>query len=196
MAEMSFGSSTREPTLRIAEGVVAILVLAVISIPVAGQDRPDCLISPGEMTAQSAPDGPVMLDLPGGPASIELDCQGRQLERLLVRLPIGSRHDITLYTASGRNRESWKATSTDGAPLDWVELDASRRHANSMILQIRSPRNAAPGDRLSARLSIEPDNGDAERFVVPIDVELTEEAPMFRDQFDVDPVIGQFSLVL
>ncbi|NBB93173.1 MAG: hypothetical protein GVY32_08400 [Gammaproteobacteria bacterium] len=178
--------------MKIAAGTAVLLMLAW-SFPAAGEDRPGCLIAPGDLAARSASDGPAMIDLPGGPAGVEPSCSGLRLEGVAVRLPLGSRHDITLHVRTGQG--DWRALDGEGRVVGWVGIDASRRHPDSVVVSIRSPREGVPGERSDATLVFEPASVAEDILTIPVELELVEEAPMFRDEFDVDPVIGQFSLV-
>lgn len=132
------------------------------------------------------------------PGSVELVCQQNSISRINVILPAGERRGLVLV-----------AGSRDGQPLQprladtegWARLvieESSDGSAIRLNVEIVAPEAGTKGEKRSGSLLLfsTPNQRGEPLITIPLELTIDEEQPLFRDQFDVDPVIGQFSLVM
>jgi hypothetical protein len=148
------------------------------------------------------PDGVVLAYRAPEPAratgAIDIECMGQQVERISVVLPAGSGRELVLLVGphSGVEIKSGLEGSADWAN---VAVEAERDgFAGRVMISFRAPGDAEQGTVLTAKLQLFAPATREGRGPTSIPLQLTVrgEAPLFRDKFDVDPVIGQFSQVM
>jgi hypothetical protein len=129
------------------------------------------------------------LDDPRAPAprSMALSCRDGRLDALSFRVRPGEDLRLALRAPSGAGA----VALVDALTLPQGPVFALRpgREPGRYTLTVRAPEGAAAGARFSAGL----ETADGDRL--GLSLEVIEQAPLFRDDFGVDPVIGQFSMV-
>lgn len=185
-------------------GFTITILLAVLAAS-PGQAASTEACAPGIEDASAFPQDTLVsvVETPGSSrfaGSIEFICEEKQLVRLDITLPAGSRRGVVLLAgahggqpveARMEEAESWSSLALE--PLE-------DRSASRLVLDLQAPRSAAEGTVLAGRLRLFDSNRRSGKALATIAIRLTVrgEAPLFRDQFDefeVDPVIGQFSQV-
>jgi len=171
----------------------AVLLAAVLALSAwAADEPPQCVVAPD---AVAAGDGVAALRVVATGRvlgeDLGISCHGQSLAGLSLSLPVGGRRDITLSGAAS----DWRVVDADNRVIAWAALEPSRRYPGSVVLRLSTADTDQAGQRFRAYLL----NGDSTATAsdaIPIDLEVTDEQPMFRDDFGPDPMIGQFSLVL
>lgn len=179
------------------------IAAAIAGGPVAAADESaaaGCLLAAG---SGEPPTRALMLDGADSPAaSLRLFCDRREIEQLTLPVPHGQTARVTLSLGGSGERElayRLGVATAGGQSSSWLVIDApsgiipagSRRpvtltfHAHE-ALEVRS--------RHRLDLIIELGAGDKQvELSVPVELHVLEEAPLFRNRFEVDPVLGQFS---
>lgn len=131
------------------------------------------------------------------PGSVKLVCNQDSVARINVILPAGTRRGLVLVAGSrdGQFLES-RLAGADG----WASLaveESSDGSASRLSVQILAPEEGEEGEVLAGSLLLfdASSREDEPLVTIPLNLTIGGEEPLFRDQFDVDPVIGQFSLV-
>lgn len=173
---------------------LSICVVALSPDPVALAGT-DCLTT--SLAAPEWADAPVVQLLAADSKSAALpSCRGESLARLRVRL--GASQQVTVVLAVD-GLVSAVAESEDERLTGWtrIEFDASHRIGLVPVtVGFAVPGDAAAGTRLEGRLQLRVNRQGRESTVaIPLGLEVVDDQPLFRDDFGVDPVIGQFSMV-
>jgi hypothetical protein len=144
--------------------------------------------------------------LPEGVRAIE-PAAGSRLERVRIACADNRVSGLSIKLVPGRSTVArillvggaGHAASMTGAglPSGWVDLSARRVGAGTTLLtfSVAAPDSAEAGSTFSDVLSV---TRSGQAFDIDVSLEVLDEGPLFRDEFDVDPdpVIGQFSLVM
>ena len=128
----------------------------------------------------------------------QIGCDAGSLQQATVRLEAGGQAEIGLLIANP-GHEAVQVGNFDRIGVkwatEWAYLNVSRTEVPAggflpVTLFIRVPSHYVPGDREEYTFHLS-DADDALSVTVRLDV--VEEQPMFRDGFEIDPVLGQFS---
>lgn len=177
----------------IARLTTAVLLAAALALPAWAADAsPECVVAPDALAAGDEVSA-VRIVATGRVLGEDLgiSCHGPSLAGLSLSLPVGGRRDITLSAAAS----DWRVVDAENRVVEWAVLEASRRYPGSVVLRLSTAASDKAGHRFRAYL-LQGDSTTTASEAIQIDLEVTDEQPMFRDEFGVDPVIGQFSLVL
>lgn len=195
-------NSVEQIKIRMKSGFTfATMLTALILLPLRVAAIDACVLDTVEDSV-TLPDGRVVAyRAPGSvrlPGAIEIACLDRQVERISVVLPAGSGRELVLLV--GRHSGVEIKTGLEES-ADWanVAVEASRDgSAGRVVISFRAPDDAEEGTVLAGELQLyAPAMRDDRRPTsIPLQLTVRGEAPLFRDQFDVDPVIGQFSQVM
>lgn len=131
------------------------------------------------------------------PGSVELVCQQDSIARINVILPAGTRRGLVLVAGS-RDGQLLESRLADAEGWATLAVEKSRDGSASRIsLEILAPQEGAEGEvHAGSLLLFDASSREDEPLVtIPFRLTIGGKEPLFRDQFDVDPVIGQFSLV-
>ena len=128
-----------------------------------------------------------------------LSCEGGSLNRAAVQMEPGQRAKIELLVANPADVPVFigHALSVDSfASVDWMQLErihlAIAPGGYALIsLFIDVPLDVQPGQHHEQNFHLTGDDGS--ELPLQITLEVIEEQPMFRDGFEIDPVLGQFS---
>lgn len=128
-----------------------------------------------------------------------LSCEKGSLNRVAMQMEPGQRAEIELLIANPADMPVFigHALRLDSiSTVDWIQLEQLHLAIApggfaSMSLFIDVPPNMQPGQRHEQSFKLTGDDGSE----LPLDItlEVIEEQPMFRDGFEIDPVLGQFS---
>ena len=176
-------------TVAVADGTEA----AANSAPAA---TPPCLVD-----AEHA--GPLNVGLLAAPAgnAIEATCRRGRLESLSIVLAPGKETTIELGVTSraGRAHEiDIVAVAAAGASTSWLTVQGDLERVASdqplpVVLQVHAS-DLEP--ETTHHLLLEFSLADGERrptVGLPVTLNIAQEQPLFRNRFEVDPVLGQFS---
>ncbi|QOC21354.1 hypothetical protein IC757_09830 [Wenzhouxiangella sp. AB-CW3] len=127
-----------------------------------------------------------------------LACSRGSVERLQLRAEPGQQARVGLLLANpGPDPVLISRDMTRDAAWasDWVylELPGAEIQPGSFLpatLVITVPDDYSPGERFEHRFGL---LEGSEKLELSVALEVIREQPMFRDDFEVDPVIGQFS---
>jgi len=184
----------------IPRAVMAVLAVAVF-LSVADEADAGCLSLPEALLKADDSSVALFLAAAADEAGVvaSLSCVNGSLERIALRAEPGQQAEIALLLANaGFDPASISsAMAGDGAwASDWVHLEVLQAEVPaggvlpiSLVLSV--PNDFAPGSRHEHRFDLAGEEG--ETLSVTVMLEVIEEQPMFRDGFDVDPVLGQFS---
>jgi hypothetical protein len=173
------------------------LLLAVSAVPVVVADeRNACVISPDASRYARVADLGLRAVAPADDRRspvIGFECRGESLSGVSVAIVPGQRSEIRLLAGSGTL--AGEDLLAVGGPLsEWSLVTSQPREAGGrdVTLTLSVPASAKIGRVFSGHLR---PGGAGSGVEIPLTLELIEEEPLFRDEFDVDPVIGQFSFV-
>jgi hypothetical protein len=130
--------------------------------------------------------------------SIEVRCDQLGLAEVVVEIEPGQTFSLELMIDTARTGSARLSLAEPlDDPLDsaWLQiqpLTEAPRGRLSSTLVFRAPPELAPGERHETSLQIQ--LGDSiENRSIPITLIVVPEGPLFRNRFEVDPVLGQFS---
>lgn len=173
-----------------------VLFLAVLVIPaaVAEGEGGDCIVALDEADGRTLPQG-VRAVAPGASeqrARVLFACQAGRVSGLTVRLVPGHTAEAGLVLV-GLPEHTPGLISENGLPPDWRRVGVRRLDPDTVLvtLEVVAPEAAETGRVFSDQLRLGP---AGEHLDVPVTLEIIDDAPLFRDEFGVDPVIGQFSM--
>ncbi len=151
----------------------------------------DCVLADA---ASAAPSGLQLLEGAASNDGIRAECEGSSLTAVRLALPAGSRETLTLLlSADAEAMDQFKlAVAGDSFP-DWLgvaSVDAiPSQHAFAISIELRA---LGDGGVASLTLSSTAPAGTRD-WPLTIELQVLAEQPMFRDRFEIDPVMGQFS---
>ncbi|RFF32019.1 hypothetical protein [Wenzhouxiangella sediminis] len=124
---------------------------------------------------------------------IRVACADNRVSGLTIKLVAG-RSTVARILLVGGSRHAASLTGA-GLPNAWVDLSARRIGAGTTLLtlSVEAPDSAEAGSTFSDILSVK---RSGREFDIDVSLEVLDEGPLFRDEFDVDPMMGQFSLVM
>lgn len=128
----------------------------------------------------------------------ELRCKGGSVRHVGLRAEPGQRADVAMLLANAGVDAVviGSAMSGDAAwTSEWVHVEVFHGAVPAggflpLSLAIHVPADFTPGTRSEHQFELV--DGD-EAFTLTVGLEVIEEQSMFRDGFEVDPVLGQFS---
>jgi hypothetical protein len=185
----------------------AIFCAAGIALPGAamgqGGDAPCLSLSDPTIDAQAVAEGgtsgPFLVTISDAAGVVaRIQCADGSLERLVVRAEPGQRAEVQLLLANaglepvmiGHDMTAEQAWSSDWVHLEMFagEVPAGDFLPISLVLDV--PAGFEPGSRHEQQFVL---IDEGERLALTVILEVIEEQPMFRDGFEIDPVLGQFS---
>ena len=199
--EMELFEQTSAKWLSAAGTGLLCLVLAA-----AGHAGQGCLADPdpgaAESSGQDAARGlSIFMLATGDRAGVvrRLSCSEGSLNRAAVQMEPGQRAKIELLVANPADVPVFigHALSLDSlTSVDWIQIEQLHIAIEPggyalMSLVIDVPANLQPGQRHEQKFELIGDDGS--ELPLNITLEIIEEQPMFRDGFEIDPVLGQFS---
>jgi hypothetical protein len=128
----------------------------------------------------------------------QLGCEAGSLQQATVRMEVGERAEIGLLIANPGD-EAVQVGNFDRIGAKWATgwgyLNVSRAEVPAggflpITLVVHVPADYAPGNRKEHTFHLT--NAD-DALSVTVRLEVVAEQPLFRDGFDIDPVLGQFS---
>ena len=160
-----------------------------------------CLTANGHLQPEESGPAELFLTAAADDSGVvsRLSCVDGSLERISLRVEPGQHAEIAL-TLSNAGFEptliSQAMASEHAWSSEWVHLEVLQGEvpaggALPVALIVSVPTDYAPGTRHEQRFDLVGEEGKGLSVVVALEV--IEEQPMFRDGFDVDPVLGQFS---
>ena len=173
-------------------GILAVLLLGLAPVSVSA--------SPCTLNAVSLED--VSLNL-FDPTRSERDCADRsELDTARVEVGLGSQRVLVAELWQERFEQAIlhaELLAEDGSAVDWAQIEpaAATLGAGTALnfeLVLAPAAGHRPGQVLPLILSIDLHDGQ-NRLAISTRLEVTvgEEAPLFRERFEIEPVIGQFS---
>ena len=130
-----------------------------------------------------------------------LSCVDGSVEGVALRAEPGQQAEVALSLANAGFEPALisSAMTADAAwNSDWVHLEVLQGEVPaggvlpiSLVLSV--PAEFVPGSRHEHRFELVGEGG--ETLWLSVDLEVIEEQPMFRDTFEIDPVLGQFSFL-
>ncbi len=128
-----------------------------------------------------------------------LSCANGSLEQITLRAEPGQRSEVALALANvGFDPALISTAMTADAAwnAEWVHLEVLQAEVPAggvlpISLVLAVPSDSEPGSRHEHRFDLVGEEGEI--LSVAVVLEVIAEQPMFRDGFDVDPVLGQFS---
>lgn len=156
-----------------------------------------CLVAFEEGSSGGALPQGVRAVAPAGnedPSRVRFSCNADRVSGLVIRLAPGQAAEARLvFVGSGEYAAG--LDSGTGWPADWSRVDHRRLDSQTVIitLSVAAPDSAPAGRVFSDRLNL---GSQRAGQAIPVTLEIIEGGPLFRDDFDdVDPVIGQFSMI-
>lgn len=130
-------------------------------------------------------------------ASVQYSCVSDRVSAITVRLKPGQVGEARVMLVD-MPEQAPALVSGSGLPAEWSRVAVRRVDAETILvtITISVPASARSGQAFSGHLGLA---GISANLDIPVNLEIIEEAPLFRDdfdEFDVDPVIGQFSMVM
>ncbi len=192
-----------KPTFSKASMAVLAVAVFVCGLVVADEAEAGCLsVSEALLEAgDSASELFLAAAADEGGVVARLSCVNGSVERIALRAEPGQQADVALALANAGFDPALisSAMAGEGAwASDWVHLEVLQGEVPaggvlpiSLVLSV--PNDFAPGSRHEHRFDLIGEEGEALSVIVTLEV--IEEQPMFRDGFDVDPVLGQFSFL-
>lgn len=129
-----------------------------------------------------------------GRARVLFACLEGRVSGLTIRLVPGQFAEASLVLV-GFPEQAATLTAENGLPADWSRVESRSLNAETTLitLSISAPDSAQSGKAFSERLRLASSPSDLD---IPVMLEILDRRPLFRDKFDdIDPVIGQFSMV-
>lgn len=200
MLTVDYSVEQTESTMK-AGFTFATMLTALVLLPLRVVAADACVLGTVKDTV-TLPDGVVLAyrapESARAPGTIDIECRGQQVEHISVVLPAGSGRELVLLVGSLSGVEIKPGLDESE---DWanVAVEASRDGtAGRVLISFRAPGDAEEGTVLSGDLELyAPATREGrEPTSIPLQLTVRGEAPLFRDKFDVDPVIGQFSQVM
>lgn len=183
MPASSVGNALEEPIMHTVHRIARAAMFCVLvgaTTPIAQAEAPCDPPSEGAGWRVHAP-GPLAAE------SMALSCRDGRLDAFSFRVRPGDRLQLALRAPSGAGAVALvDAVESPQGPV--FALRAGREDGRH-TLTVHAPEGAVAGARFSAGL--ETSAGDR----LALTLEVIEQQPLFRDDFGVDPVIGQFSMV-
>jgi len=128
--------------------------------------------------------------------TVTVTCSGETTDAIQVRLLPGREAVIELlliHQARVGAQLSVASLASEGGEPEWLTIDPQAVQAADapVRLVLRSGSELVPGSTHQAlvRFAVE----DNELVELAVSLEIADEGPLFRDRFEVDPVLGQFS---
>lgn len=199
---LEVNDSVEQFEIRMKAGFTFVTMLtALVLLPMRVAATDACVLESAE-DAVIPPDGMVLAyRAPGSarlPGAIDIACLDRQVERINVVLPAGAGRELVLLVG-GHVGVEIKSGLEESAGWANVAVEASREgSAGRVMISFRAPGDAEEGTVLAGELQVyaPATREDRRPTSIPLQLTVRGEAPLFRDKFDVDPVIGQFSQVM
>lgn len=124
----------------------------------------------------------------------EAYCGKHGLEHLTVTIEQGQRLELRVLVEHGTDQQATASWETSGDEDHWLSLAASESpypglSAITLTIDGRG-RSAAVSGTVTLRIQ---DAARAIEHALDLRVEFDEEAPLFRNRFEVEPLPGQFS---
>ena len=185
----------------VAAGIVGTALLSAANVLAAPIDR-SCLVDSESSLHESisgSVNGLFLVAVSDDSGVIhQLGCESGSLQRATLRVEAGGQAEIGLLIANpGEEAVSVGDFDRVGAKwaTEWAYLNVSRAEVPAggflpikLFISVPADYVAGAWEEYTFRLT---DADDALSVTVRLDV--VEEQPMFRDGFDIDPVLGQFS---
>jgi hypothetical protein len=186
--------------MRLVSFAVGLLAAATVAPAVlAGGAASDCEISTDQLRSGATGAGwlAVRAEGPTGSGRVEAECDGGEVALLRLRVAPGERVESRLLASLPKDAvPAFSQADSDLGDLG-LELDFAEVTEGHALLTLR----AAPASRMAPDSThrfqlrfdtpgIEPSDAEG----LPVEVQIIDAGPLFRDDFGVDPVIGQFSL--
>lgn len=172
---------------------ICVVVLSPAPAALAGTD---CLTTSLAVPGRAAAPAVQLLAAKPQSAALQVSCRGDSLARLQVRLSASEQATVVLAVDG---LVDVVAEGEDGRLTEWTRIEFDASHPIGLVpvtVGFNVPENAAAGMRLDGRLQLRVNRqGTESTIAVPLSLEVVEDQPLFRDDFGVDPVIGQFSMV-
>jgi hypothetical protein len=136
--------------------------------------------------------------------AVTVACRDGRVESLAISLAPGTGNRIELgviYHGEQVGPLKIRAVrASDGDSEDdpgWITVQSEAEgtqpgHIATVSLVLETGSQFEPGSVRQLQLEFSVDEG-RETLVVPVRLNVTEERPLFRSRFEVDPVLGQFS---
>lgn len=176
----------------------ALMLAAAVLAPAAmAQRNGDCVVAFDEATSlrQAGPGVRAIVPDHGehGPR-VFFACKSDRVSGVTIRLVPGQFAEARLVL-TGTPEHALALLPEADLPTDWGRVDSRRLNADTLLVTLRLavPKGNESGRAFAGRLSLAPSTANLD---VPVTLEIIDETPLFRDEFDVDPVIGQFSMVV
>lgn len=129
-------------------------------------------------------------------ASVQYSCRSDRVSAVTIRLVPGQVGEARVMLVDMPEQVPALVSGSE-LPSEWSQVAVRPLDAETTLvtLTISVPASARSGSAFSGHLGVAGASADLD---IPVTVEIVGEAPLFRDdfdEFDVDPVIGQFSMV-
>lgn len=150
-----------------------------------------CVIG-ADAEASRIPVGTVLAVAPHTDA-VSVRCDAGSLSGLSIRLAAGASLEQRLLV--DLPVEAIDSIAVEGDP-HWlrIEKSAQTRAGTGFTLVIQAPANIEEGWQGTTAVSLDPAS-EQPGFQLPVKLLITAPAPLFRDGFGPDPIMGQFSFV-
>lgn len=155
-----------------------------------------CLLTPEAVRSGGALPNGLWVLAPaktGSGPGVEIACEDGRVAGVTMRLVPGQLGRVDLFL-TGQSAPRATFFSDEGMPSEWSRMEIRTPDSGGTVitLKIETPDSVQAGPVYSGQARL---GDDRSGVTIPVTVELIEDAPLFRDTFDVDPVIGQFSQV-
>lgn len=178
---------------------IALLALGLCGTSLASAG--DCLVSVASLDGLEAQAQSPILSLASPEyqvQALEARCDQFGLAELMVEIEPGQSLDLRLQIHHDQAATARLQTAADEIP-SWLLLGTETGSSEaywSLDLKLDASGLTTAGQRLSQtlELSMETASGPLE-WQLPIRLLVLEETPLFRNRFEVDPVLGQFSYI-
>ncbi|WP_147306652.1 MULTISPECIES: hypothetical protein [unclassified Wenzhouxiangella] len=172
--------------------------LALLPLSAVGADS--CVLEADGGSEMASGDAVRALESPETarlPGTLEIVCQKHGIARIDIALPVGARRGLSLISG-GRDGRTLQPQLKDTGSWASLAVEEGPDGATRLKVGFLAPASAKEGDAFTGSLVlIDPSSrSDEPVLTIPLNLSIRGEVPLFRDQFDVDPVIGQFSLVI
>jgi len=181
--------------MKVVNACVLLLLTAAVVSAVAAE-RDDCLMSSGGDAHAPVEGVRAIMPTKGERATVSFACQAGDVSGVTIRLVPGQAAQARLFVAASPEHIAALAAE-NGLPPEWCQVESHVLDSGTtaVTLSIATPPTAEVGQVFSDRLRLSPDRDGQPGLEIPVTLEFIEEGPLFRDKFDVDPVIGQFSMI-
>lgn len=124
-------------------------------------------------------------------ADLRFDCREDALVTVTAALPPGAVTQVRMFWPGARAGAALEVALEDRTSEHWISARLVEQRSSGQVVSLRwqAPDGDEAGTRRSALVRI----GDRK---LAVRLEVLSADHLFRDGFDVDPVIGQFSMVI